>query len=102
MQRAKASARSLMLSEAGGGVASPPGKNFAHAFCAASNAGPLKLIPSIVNEELPGVAAIVTPSPPKPTVGSGKFCTPWARMHLERCTGVALAADPAAAEVAGP
>jgi hypothetical protein len=102
MHRAKASARSFMLSEAGDGVPFPPGKNLEHAFCAASNAGPLKLIPSIVNEELPGVAAIVRPSPPEPAVGSGKFGTPWARMHFESCTGVALAADAPAAEVPVP
>jgi hypothetical protein len=51
-------------------------------FVAAWNAGPLKLIPSTVTDELPGDFSVEKPSPPAPKVGSGKFGTSWARMHL--------------------
>jgi hypothetical protein len=63
----------------------------------ARNAGPLKLIPSTVTEELPGDFAIEKPSPPAPNVGSGKFGTLWARMHLASANwGLVPDSDPEA------
>lgn len=62
-----------------------------HAFSAFVNAGPLKAMPSTVS--VPGEDSMVgRPSPPEPWIGSGKFGTPLARMHL----------DSAAGELAGP
>jgi hypothetical protein len=55
----------------------PPGINFKHAAWAALNDGDCGLMP---------VPAML--SPPPPPDGSGKFVTPWARMHLLKAIAV--------------
>jgi hypothetical protein len=79
MHSAKCSAASFALSEIGAGPL-PPTESL-QIFSADTNAGPLKVIPLIVTVELPGNVSIEKPPPPGPPVGSGKFGTPWDRMH---------------------
>jgi hypothetical protein len=94
MQCAFATIASIRACEIPAVAPRPPSDR--HVFVAAWNAGPLKLMPSTVTEELLGDFAIEKPSPPGPKVGSGKFGTPWARMHLASATcgfGVELCVD---------
>ena|ERR1700733_5501463 len=81
MHSAKAAAARFWLAVTGGGAVPPP--NSLHVFSAASNAGPSNVVPFTVSVELPGVLEIEKPAPPPdgPLVGSGKFDTPWERMH---------------------
>lgn len=81
MHWAKWKAASFWLSVIGGGPVPPP--NSLQAFSAATNAGPLNGMPSTVSVELPGEETIVIPVPPGPCTGSGKFGTPWERMHSD-------------------
>jgi len=88
MHRALAIAAWRCAAETGGGGPPPPGSSFLHAFSAAWNAGPLKVMPSTVSASLPGVLLTPwKPSPPGPALGSGKFETPWVRMHFDSANG---------------
>src|SRR5271165_3836184 len=84
MHLAKLSSASLCCSLTGGLPASglPSGWQV---FSALWNAGPLNEMPLIVTVELPGETLTVIP-PPGPE--SGKFGTPWARMHLAAASAV--------------
>ena len=59
----------------------------AHAFAAASNAGPLNVTPSAITIPLPGLVASERPGPPEPFVGSGKLLIPCECMHWESASG---------------
>lgn len=90
MQRATASSACLVFSGIGGLLLAPL-PNGLQTLSAAANAGPLNVIPSIVGVELPGENTTVMP-PLGP--GSGKFGTPWARMHRAAAnSGLDLAED---------
>jgi hypothetical protein len=58
-------------------------------LAAVVNAGPARGIPLIVTVELPGLLWIENPPAPWPAVaavGSGKFDTPWDRIHCAMFT----------------
>src|ERR1035437_10120922 len=103
MHSAKWNRASFWLSEIGGGALPPP--NSLQVFSAATNAGPLKGMPSTVKVELPSDCLIVMPSPPGPLVGSERSGTPGAGMPSEGGSwelddGVGLVLEPPQAAIA--
>ena len=82
------------------GVGLPPfGRCDLHACIADWNAGPLTLTP--LTFVVPGVFWTTTPPLPL-AVGSGKFCTPWERMHEAKASPRAWSAGSAVVPLPAP
>src|ERR1700729_2458592 len=87
MHCANSSACRFCWAVSGGGGPPPPGSSLAHALAAASNAGPLNVMPSAVSVSVPGLVASDRPGPPGPFVGSGKFLMPCECMQCDSRSG---------------